>query len=228
MSGLFVLAASLIAKNTTCKTPNKNRLPLFPLFLTRDTAQSTPRRSGKNFISIRPEASRIAVRDVMNLNETQQQTVTGWVAAGMKLSEVQNRLGTELGVRLTYMEVRLLVDDLKLKLKDPEVPHPPAPAPAPGLAAAQNPPLAPPITPATPPLPGSPTGNVSLSMDHLARPGTLVSGKVTFSDGITADWHLDQSGRLGVVPPQPGYKPSAADVQQFQMELEREMSKMGL
>ena len=65
-------------------------------------------------------------------------------------------------------------------------------------------------------------------MDQLARPGALVSGKVTFSDGMNADWYLDQTGRMGVVPQQQGYKPSAADVQQFQLALEREMTKMGL
>ncbi len=158
----------------------------------------------------------------MNLNDTQRQTVTGWVTDGMKLSEVQNRLASELGVRMTYMEVRLLVDDLKLKLKDPEGPKPVAPATTP----------APPIeSPAAPPpeLPGEAAKEgVSLSVDQLARPGALVSGKVTFSDGMKADWYLDQMGRLGVVPQQQGYKPSPTDVQQFQLALEREMTRSGL
>lgn len=162
----------------------------------------------------------------MNLNEAQQQTVTSWVADGLKISEVQKRLAAELGVRLTYMEVRLLVDDLKLKLKDPEVPKPAAPVAAP--TAAPNQPVESPVATSTPLPPGAAAGNVSLSVDQLARPGALVSGKVTFSDGMNADWYLDQSGRLGVVPQQQGYKPSAADVQQFQLALEREMTKMGL
>lgn len=182
-----------------------------------------PDKHGKNFISIRREARKIATVDVMNLNEAQQQTVTGWVAGGSKISEVQNRLAAELGLRLTYMEVRMLVDDLKLKLKDPEVPKPVAPL------AAPNPPVESPVAPA-PPLPpgGAAAGKLSLSLDQITRPGALVSGKVTFSDGMNADWYLDQTGRLGVVPQQPGYKPSAADVQQFQLALEREMTKMGL
>ncbi len=162
----------------------------------------------------------------MNLNEAQQQTVTSWVADGLKISEVQKRLAAELGVRLTYMEVRLLVDDLKLKLKDPEVPKPAAPAAAP--TAAPNQPVESPVATSTPLPLGATAGSVSLSVDQLARPGALVSGKVTFSDGMNADWYLDQSGRLGVVPQQQGYKPSAADVQQFQLALEREMTKMGL
>lgn len=164
----------------------------------------------------------------MNLTETQRQTVTGWVADGLKLSEVQNRLRSELDVRLTYMEVRLLVDDLKLKLKDPEVPLPAVVAPVAAPTAVPNQPMEPPATPIAPLPPGAAAGGVFLSMDQLARPGALVSGKVTFSDGMNADWYLDQTGRMGVVPQQQGYKPSAADVQQFQLALEREMTKMGL
>ncbi len=156
----------------------------------------------------------------MMLNETQQQTVTAWVAGGLKLAEIQTRLASELGLRLTYMEVRLLVDDLKLKLKDPDPPKPAAPQPPPSV-----------ITPPTPDAavaPGASTaGTVSLSVDQLARPGALVSGKVTFSDGMNADWYLDQTGRLGLVPQQTGYKPSASDIQQFQMALEREMTRSG-
>ena len=57
----------------------------------------------------------------MNLDETQRQTVAKWISEGAKLSEIQKRL-LELGVKLTYMEVRFLVDDLKLTPKDPEPP----------------------------------------------------------------------------------------------------------
>ena len=156
----------------------------------------------------------------MTLNESQQKTVTAWVAEGLKLSEIQNRLAAEFTVRLTYMEVRLLVDDLKLRLKDPEPPKPAAPQPS--LLAAGTQPQAAAPTPTT-----VPTGGVSVTVDQLARPGALVSGKVSFSDGMGADWYLDQSGRLGLVPQQPGYKPSPADVQQFQMALEREMARLG-
>jgi hypothetical protein len=69
---------------------------------------------------------------------------------------------------------------------------------------------------------------VSIAVDHLARPGAVVSGKVTFSDGNKADWYIDQTGRLGLVPQQPGYRPPTGDVQQFQAALEGELSKLGL
>src|SRR6185295_14602857 len=56
---------------------------------------------------------------LMNLDEAQRKKVAGWIADGLKLSEIQTRLAAELGVRLTYMDVRFLVDDLKLTPKDP-------------------------------------------------------------------------------------------------------------
>ena len=163
----------------------------------------------------------------MNLNESQKQAVASWVAEGQKLSEIQNRLVSEFDARLTYMEVRFLVDDLKLKLTDPEPPKIPTPAPEPAQPAAPTTDVA--SEPALANEPSAPaSGKVSVSVDQLTRPGALVSGKVKFSDGASADWYLDQNGRLGVVPQQQGYKPSAPDVQEFQIALEREMVKLGL
>jgi hypothetical protein len=70
-------------------------------------------------------------------------------------------------------------------------------------------------------------GNVTVTMDQLAIPGTMVSGKVTFSDGETASWYLDQGGRLGLADAPPGYRPSEMDVMQFQSELQRLMRRAG-
>ncbi|MBW8864799.1 MAG: hypothetical protein JF609_07730 [Verrucomicrobia bacterium] len=163
----------------------------------------------------------------MKLDDNQRQTVAKWIAEGAKLSEVQNRLASELGIKLTYMEARFLVDDLKLTPKDPEPPK----VVAPPVAAAK--PAAPGL--ATTPVPASeavdevlpPASKVSVTVDQITRPGALISGKVNFSDGQTSDWYLDQTGRLGVVPKQQGYKPSQADVQDFQLALQQEMAKLG-
>ncbi|MGB7768705.1 MAG: hypothetical protein WBN22_07605 [Verrucomicrobiia bacterium] len=157
----------------------------------------------------------------MNLSEEQRQRVTAWILEGAKLSEIQNRLMSEFGLKLTYMEVRFLVDDLKLTPKDPEPPKPAAPPPATPAKPAEAKNIS---SSAESP---STTGKVSVIVDQLTRPGAIASGKVTFSDGQTADWYLDQTGRLGVVPKQPGYKPSAADVQQFQAALQNELARMG-
>lgn len=184
------------------------------------------------------------------MTDTQRTEVASWVAAGMKLAEIQRRLNSDLGLNLTYMEVRFLVDDLKLTLKDPDPPKEPTPAtPAtsatPSLVAPTSaiPPVSntssilggvPPAGPAASPnlmpagAPPSPGGGVSVSVDQVTRPGTLVSGSVRFSDGQVAAWYLDQTGRLGLAPTQKGYRPPPADVEEFQIALERELARLGL
>jgi hypothetical protein len=151
----------------------------------------------------------------MDLNDTQRQKVAAWIHEGLKLAEIQKRLETEFGLRLTYLDIRLLVDDLKLKPKDP-----PAPKPSPTSAVK--------LVEDSPPPPPSLSSKVSVTVDHLARPGALVSGKVKFSDGKSAEWVLDQGGRLGLYPAEKGYKPPAAEVQDFQIALQQELQKLGL
>jgi len=193
-----------------------------------DSATGRRRVLDEKIISIPDKRSRMSRAD-MNLNDDQQKAVSAWVANGAKLSEVQTRLAEEFGIRLTYMEVRFLVDDLKLRLKDADPTPPAAAAALTGSAAAMK------TTPLTPgeakafaadhPLPGG--GKVAVTVDRIARPGALVSGGVTFSDGVKAEWHLDQTGRLGLVPPQAGYKPTPTDIESFQLALEQEMAKLG-
>jgi hypothetical protein len=161
----------------------------------------------------------------MNLDEAQRKKVAEWIKRGLKLSEIQNCLASELGLRLTYMEVRLLVDDLKLVPKDAER------AKAPNGVLGSSAPAAPGGRPAAASAgaaaPKPRPGGVSISVDQLARPGAMVSGKVTFSDGNSADWYFDQSGRLGLVPQQAGYRPPPEDLQQFQAALDVELSRLG-
>ncbi len=159
----------------------------------------------------------------MNLSDSQKQQVSAWLEQGLKVADVQKKMAAELGVTMTYMEVRFLLDDLRLNPKDPEPPKQPGPeSPIAPLTASGPSPL--PASPVT----GEPVvGGLKLTVDTLARPGTVVSGKVTFSDGQTADWYLDQMGRMGVVPGQPGYKPSQPDVMQFQELLQIELQRLG-
>jgi len=168
----------------------------------------------------------------MNLNDAQKKSVVEWIAQGMKLSEIQRRINSEFGIVVTYMEVRFLVDDLKLTPKDPE---PPKPVELAGRQSGGDSTIAEPA-----PLKGEadkvmseanrgvpPGGGVSVKVASVARPGALVSGSVTFSDGNSAEWHLDQMGRLGLSPKQPGYKPSPADLEAFQIELQDALQKLG-
>jgi hypothetical protein len=163
----------------------------------------------------------------MNLTDEQRQRVTAWILEGAKISEVQNRLASEFGIKLTYMEARFLVDDLKLTPKDPEPPKVVVPPVVPPIAPAIAEPAKLAVEKDPAPAGTLPASNVSVSVDQITKPGAIVSGKVTFSDGQIAEWYLDQTGRLGVVPKQAGYKPSAADVQEFQLALQQEVAKLG-
>ncbi len=162
----------------------------------------------------------------MQLTDDQKQQVSQWIASGAKLSEIQSRLDQEFGLRLTYMDVRLLVDDLQLTPQDtveettPEATTAEAEAMPPEEAGAEPDQFGEEALPTD-------TGGVSVSVDQLARPGALVSGRVTFSDGQNAEWYLDQFGRLGMVPAEQGYRPPASDVQAFQLALEKELMKRG-
>jgi hypothetical protein len=183
----------------------------------------------------------------MKLDDAQMTQVRTWIEQGMKVAEIQSRLSQEFGLQLTYMEARFLLDDLQLRPKDPTPPPAPAPAAATsggaagagsslvagpgtggagrGAAPTLSGPSGAPLKMA--PLAGDAASKVVVSMDSITRPGALVSGKVTFSDGQSADWQMDQYGRLGVAPKIPGYKPSQADVASFQAELEAALARLG-
>lgn len=160
----------------------------------------------------------------MILDEKQRLQVAQWIQEGLKLSEIQKRLDKDMGVRMTYVEVRCLMDDLKLQPVDPVVPVIPARPPEAAAPATSE---------AVPPAPAKDeaapaTGKFSLELDAIPHPGTVVSGKATFSDGMTATWYLDQAGRLGMSPSVKGYRPSAGDVQQFQAALEEALTRSGI
>src|SRR5438552_6523895 len=111
----------------------------------------------------------------MNLDEGQRSKVAEWIEQGLKLAEIQSKLDKEFGISMTYMDVRFLIDDLKLRPKDPVPPPAPVvPPAAPAKVPAQSAPAA-----GSPPLGGS----VSVTVDAIAKPGAVVSGRVTFSDG---------------------------------------------
>lgn len=169
----------------------------------------------------------------MNLNDAQKAQIQKWIDEGCKLAEIQTKLSAEFGIQLTYMEARLLMDDLKVHPQDPEPQPDPAESPAGqpnaaegGLAPSPNAPFPEPsAAPANDHFP--PPGDVSVKVDQVTRAGALVSGRVTFSDGKNAEWYLDQYGRLGLAPQEQGYKPSQADLMLFQGELQSELAKMG-
>jgi len=182
----------------------------------------------------------------MTLSPEQKQAVAAWVAAGDNLSVIQKKLIQEYKLSLTYMDVRFLVDDLNLSLKDPapkldtDLGKAPAAAEAPArvpekkgfldkakekLGLGGEPEDLPEEDVA--PLGG---GSVSVTVDRATLlPGAIASGTVTFSDGVTGKWMVDNYGRPGFTEiSQPGYRPSPADGQAFMQELTAALQKRGL
>jgi len=161
-----------------------------------------------------------------SLSSEQQTLARQWIADGMKLSEFQRRLETDFALKLTYMEVRFLIDDLKVVPKDPEPPKaPPAASPAPAAGPASGAPVEP--DEVVPPEGGLGGGDVQVTVDAVTRPNAMVSGRVRFSDGKGAAWLIDNYGRPGLVADEKGYRPSQPDLMAFQAALERELSKLG-
>jgi len=194
----------------------------------------------------------------MSLTPEQKAAVSTWIAAGDNLSTVQKKLSEQFKIALTYRDVRFLVDDLNLELKDPapkvdasDVTKAAAPAPRPttpapekkgmldklkekvGLGSGGNddedelPNEDFPEEEALPEAPPADAGNVTIDIDRLVRPGAVISGSVTFSDGVSGKWALDQYGRLMLDTGQPGYKPTAPDVQAFQQQLQLALQRQG-
>ena len=202
----------------------------------------------------------------MNLTPEQKQAVASWVAAGDNLSAVQKKLSEQFQVSMTYRDVRFLVDDLNLELKDaaPKVDasdvtkSPPAKAAAAGQEARSAAPerkgffekakeklgLAKEGSEGSDDaaiedemaeedlgeLPPEGASNVTVAVDKVTLlPGALASGTVTFSDGVTGKWVVDQYGRPGFTEVnKPGYRPSAGDAQAFMQELSMALQKRGL
>lgn len=168
----------------------------------------------------------------MELSNEQREAVQAWVAAGASLSEVQQRLKSEFDIRMTYIDVRVLVLDLGVSVREKPEPQPkPAAKPKPAAPEAsgdegQDDPYADACDePGEADAPGM--SQVSMTLDRVVVPGAMVSGEVTFSDQVKARWVIDQAGRFGLEPDQVGYRPSESDLQAFQMKLRQTLQQHG-
>ena len=65
----------------------------------------------------------------------------------------------------------------------------------------------------------APQGKTVVELSPIARPGAIASGTVKFGSGVTADWVLDRTGRIGL--DNPTGSPTQRDVQEFQIELQK-------
>ena len=135
------------------------------------------------------------------------------IAEEISLSEIQNEVNAKFNLSLTYMDIRILASSLdidwqaKAAAKAEE-----AKKEAEEAAAVEE-------APAEVPADDAP-GQTVVEISKLMRPGTALSGSVKFASGSTADWYIDQNGRLGLEN-LVGSQPTQEDIQQFQVELEK-------
>lgn len=160
--------------------------------------------------------------------------VAAQLAAGISLSDIQKQL-TEKGVVIKFLDLRLMASELEnvdwTKLNKKE-----EPAKAPEIKAApvpQNQEQAEEFeedfdeNEELPDHDEAPAegGTTVVELSKVVRPGAVASGSVKFASGVTAEWILDQHGRLGL--DKPTGKPTPADIKGFQVELERLLTSGG-
>ena len=135
------------------------------------------------------------------------------IAEGVSLSDIQNEVNEKFQLSMTYMDIRILAAGLDIdwqakaaaKAEEEKKEEENAPEEA---AAPEEAPAAP------------ADGKTVVEISKLMRPGTALSGSVKFASGSTADWYIDQTGRLGLEN-LVGSQPTQEDIQQFQVELEK-------
>ena len=71
----------------------------------------------------------------MQITPQQEALVRAWAAEGATLSDIQTRLADECGLRLSYLDTRFLLLDLKVDLVEKTKKEPPPPAAIPAAAA---------------------------------------------------------------------------------------------
>ncbi len=135
------------------------------------------------------------------------------IAEGISLSDIQNEVNEKFQLSMTYMDIRILAAGLDIdwqakaaakaeeEKKEEENAKEEAAAPEEAPAASAD-------------------GQTVVEISKLMRPGTALSGSVKFASGSTADWYIDQTGRLGLEN-LVGNQPTQEDIQQFQVELEK-------
>ena len=150
----------------------------------------------------------------MNLSDEQKAVVSQWVSEGESIANIQNLLKEHFDVGLTYMDVRFLVDDLEVVYKDSnEIAEDSEDKESETEVATEE---------------NNETGGVSVDVDAVIRPGSLVSGNVRFSDGVALGWQLTSTGQLGLIPgDDPEYRPSNEDLQAFQTQLQEVLKEKG-
>lgn len=156
---------------------------------------------------------------------------------GMAMTAIQDALA-EAGVKIKFMELRLLAAecDAVLEKKRQEkaaaeakaaaanAEKTAAAAPAPAQAPAAPAPAAAEAETAEETV--KPRGETTVTVSPIQRPGYLACGMVTFGTGGTAEWFLEQSGQLSLGNLK-GPEPDRQDQQEFVRELKKVLGGAG-
>lgn len=143
---------------------------------------------------------------------------------GTSLSDIQNMVNEKFSQKMTYMDIRILASSLDIDWRslDPNaakqeesadeaaVPETDAGTDAVSEKEAENTDAA---------------GATVVEVSPIARPGMMFSGSVKFASGSSAEWYVDNMGRLGLEN-LVGEKPGQSDIEQFQIELDKAVRKM--
>lgn len=123
---------------------------------------------------------------------------------GISLSDIQKELQTIHGVKITFLELRLLASEIEevdwAKQKSDKV-----------VEETNN------ETQRVEAEVVQEKGT-AIEISKIKRPGAMVSGSVKFASGAKAEWIIDQLGRLRLE--NKTGNPTAEDIQEFQTELQ--------
>ncbi|MGB2266925.1 MAG: hypothetical protein ACPIB0_08835 [Akkermansiaceae bacterium] len=175
-------------------------------------------------ISRDPVLNTCAMFDAKQLSDHQVQSVRDWAADGAQLADIQKRLEEEMELRLSYMDTRFLILDLGVEIRNlakEEAESSQVEEPASIEPGSEDDKML--SEDDLEVLPPPSQGKVTVTVDGIARPGLMASGRVTFGDGKSGIWYVDEMGRLGIDPEEEGYRPGEADILAFQRELQAVM-----
>jgi len=175
----------------------------------------------------------------MDQNEIKK-IIAGQLAKGISLSDIHKMLFDEYKVRMTFMDFRIMVSEIesidwsKSDAKAEAVVSPKAVAgddknneeeifdedeeipeediedsvPSDGAASGEGEKI---------------RGATTVEINKIARPGAVLSGSVNFGSGASAEWVLDQLGRIALTNAKG--KPDENDIKEFQTELQKAVSQ---
>jgi DNA-binding transcriptional MerR regulator len=153
------------------------------------------------------------------------------LSEGISLSDIQKQLSDEHDVKMTFLDLRLLASELENVDWESFNKEEETPEETDELDEAVDSPGEDTMHEdgdyqAADEALDAPSGGTVVELSKLARPGAVASGSVKFGSGASAEWILDQMGRLALS--NASGEPTQDDIQEFQMELQKALTGGGV